>query len=709
MSKAVNLHQELRRGSFDFALLTTYEFDTTFFESFALETFDALAGCSHIVVFTDASTHTSMLHATGARRPRQAGLRYVPTPVACGGVFHPKVFLLASKNLGLLVVGSANLTRAGFSRNAELVNVLRFERTKAEKHLALFQDAFAFLSELARTWPTPTVTQVLEDVAEQCDWLAPVDAGPRRGARIMHNLTRPLWPQLLDAAGPDLQTLSVVSPYFEAEPTILDRIAPQIGSAKLEIFTEGRRTTMTPRWLDHRLVQNRSAEIWVGSYADDGKPQRLHGKAVAMTSNSATLLAFGSANFTSPALLRAADEGNVEVMVVLPGLPKEFDVTALFDPLQSAKPADPDDLCEHPDYDEPRSEVFDFRLVEARIDEESLIVQVEMPAGGAVRWIASVSLEGMEPVVVGLRLTGDGILVGTPGAELLAACSTQVATVQVLAYRDDGTSTTSGLAFLMNLQHAPTGARRRLERRVREAQQNAARFADVLAELLACEDDAPLIRFLLMCNIRLGDESRPSTGRSTRDAWQPGAMRTLGERNVGRFLSVHDAALDFIDRHIRRIRRRARSLNLSGVPAVMHVARSVAEVARAQLERLVIGIEEASKVMSAEVWGKCRENAGQYLARVQELLDCVTGYAQGLSRRVDPGKVRAELAPDLAPFHAIADDLLGIRERLDACTLRVRTPSAIVSAPYFARDLLHEDRFQLWASNVRTQLQSLSS
>jgi hypothetical protein len=62
-------------------------------------------------------------------------------------------------------------------------------------------------------------------------------------------------------------------------------------------------TTMTADWLNHPCIQSGLAEVLLCSYEDEGHQQPLHAKAMIFESGQTRTLVYGSANFTSLALL----------------------------------------------------------------------------------------------------------------------------------------------------------------------------------------------------------------------------------------------------------------------------------------------------------------------------------------------------------------------------------------------------------------------
>lgn len=151
MSARIDLHETLDKKSFGHAVITTFCLDVEFFEGYCLEQLASLQDNNDINVLVDRREYDRLLAGPSSGWPARANVRYLLHPVGAAGRFHPKVFLFASKERGLLVIGSANLTRAGLTQNGELVVAYHFEDGKREQQLGLFQDAFRFLCRIERT------------------------------------------------------------------------------------------------------------------------------------------------------------------------------------------------------------------------------------------------------------------------------------------------------------------------------------------------------------------------------------------------------------------------------------------------------------------------------------------------------------------------------------------------------------------------------
>ena len=123
MLPKVSLLDELRKGGYEASLITTFNAYLPFYEEVVLRRL-VNAGVRHNVLLMDSRQYAASM---ASHPPRLAGRRYTLLPMKVPGAFHPKLIFLAGKNKGLVIVGSHNMTLAGFGFNRELTNVVRIQ------------------------------------------------------------------------------------------------------------------------------------------------------------------------------------------------------------------------------------------------------------------------------------------------------------------------------------------------------------------------------------------------------------------------------------------------------------------------------------------------------------------------------------------------------------------------------------------------------
>ena len=133
MLPKVSLLDELRKGGFEASLITTFNAYLPFYEDVVLRRL-VNAGVRHNVLLMDARQFSVSIEQ---HPPRCAGRSYTLAPISVPGVFHPKLIFLVGKKKGLIIVGSHNMTLAGFGFNRELTNVIRIVPTGDEVGVVL--------------------------------------------------------------------------------------------------------------------------------------------------------------------------------------------------------------------------------------------------------------------------------------------------------------------------------------------------------------------------------------------------------------------------------------------------------------------------------------------------------------------------------------------------------------------------------------------
>ena len=140
----INVLDLLRKSKkYDIALMTTFNFEISFFERNILNKFFD-NGIRKVSLFVDNKEYLKALEETELS---YIGKRYIVTPVEMNSSFHPKVILLLGKNKARLVVGSWNLTTNGYFINNEVGNCFDYDENHPE-YLSMIKDAMNFFLEI---------------------------------------------------------------------------------------------------------------------------------------------------------------------------------------------------------------------------------------------------------------------------------------------------------------------------------------------------------------------------------------------------------------------------------------------------------------------------------------------------------------------------------------------------------------------------------
>ncbi len=662
----VDLHANLNDAPFTHAVILTYTFDTSFFEKYCLERLRAFSDCASITVCLDRATYESALNAPVSARPRNVNLRYLLHPVDVPGVFHPKIVLLTSATRGRLIIGSANFTRPGLTSNAELAAVYDFKKTNQEEFRSLFHSAFQFLWNISTEWPSRNFLSNLQEIARECDWIANPADDKASPAKLLTNVDGPLLEQLAALAGPDIQSAALVAPYFDESPALMEKILTRTGAHGLKIYTQNGRTTLSADWLRHELVKDGTVEVYLCDYSETERNQPLHGKLLALTSPTQTVLAFGSANCTTPALLKTAKQGNVECMVACTLTPQQTRkaLPGLLDPEDHAERiVDPSRLvtADHDDI-ELHISSFPIQIEEAEIEQGQIRIwlsrgpadlvqtaKLEFSGGNYLRFPVNPS---QSPLTVKLTEA----LEERTGRESV-----------ILSLEDCREQQASNRVFVINLQEDTAGRSIRKARYLKDAEQDAVGLLAVLHDLRSGDDEEALRTFLTYCNIPLALGPRPGWRGHARNGPSDDGMRGFGRRNFEMALSLHPLVLDFCDRHVKKLNRHISELRIEGVSNFVHISLAIAGILDAQIARALSGLEASTRV-SPEEWFEFREVCDSYLLRYQTLNRLLWHeYLNELRFRYPTrmAQIQEGFAPELQPLQALSSSILNYRERVE--------------------------------------------
>lgn len=718
MSKRLNLHDALSQYSYDHGVICTYTFDPDFFEKYCLEKLNSLSNNRNLTVIVDRGTYEKLILGPLSGRPEQANIRYLFHPVSVSGVFHPKLFLFADKKKGRLIIGSANFTQQGITSNAELAGCYDYDEEKDTRFGFLFRSAFAFLAKLNSRWPSKALESNLRTIERGAPWLAAEqDEQDESTIKLLDNLDSSLWKQIVSNVEPPVDGLYILSRFFDSDPALLDRVNKDLRPNKIRIFTQNGSTTLTKDYLRHSLVKSKKAEILLCKYPDENNSQSLHAKAIVIEKDNKYAFAFGSANFTSSALLKRAGRGNVEMLLLVRELAAaDFDPQKLFDPNKTAKLLKNEEGLHTASREEkfPSGPAYEIKLFEASF-ENDLHIHADIPETFVSdQLFAKLFLQGDIQKLLLLSSFGDNRY-SAPVAEAIKRHLDEASSiVQIEACRFGATTATSNRLLVTNLKDIQTGKSVRRERHIKEAQQSADQFVGVVNDLINTGDEDALKIFLTYCDIRVIDADRPRFFVSLRPAWDGSVgMKKLGERNLKVFDGLHEAALGFVNRHFTRLRQHLDYGTLNGVSNFMHIFRAMGTVVFMQVNRAVHGLELKTGPMSAEEWAACRNRLGLYYTQFEEMMRFLWGdYLTMMLKEYEYIAVKQRIMPDLDPIREHCSEMLCVRQRIEAAInsrLRVKTLRGELLKPPYYSSILSQERWSKFDNAIKVVLSGIEN
>lgn len=332
---AISLLSELQTGSgFEGCLLTSFSSYLPFVEEVVLPRLRA-AGCHYLVAMIDRTQLAGEL-APLARRPLAAGRKYALLPIGCGGAFHPKLLLLVGPKRARLIVGSHNLTMAGFVQNRELTNIIEIDGPRDREGATALIEAIEFCKAWARDLP-PALLGAFEDFNKLCSpYFGPVQGksavtvvGSRPGGSSLWQRVRNLLPE-------SARRVMVIGPFFDQDLAFLKHLQEDLRPQSLVIGLDPASVKFpgdVKAFPNLRVVDVHDLNRGHGGY--------LHGKAILIESETERVLVTGSANPTASAWLAPPGSRNAEIAVVRKLSTIQFDglgLVELFDhnPIESS-------------------------------------------------------------------------------------------------------------------------------------------------------------------------------------------------------------------------------------------------------------------------------------------------------------------------------------------------------------------------------------
>jgi hypothetical protein len=488
----------------------------------------------------------------------------------------------------------------------------------------------------------------------------------------------------------------------------MEKILSIIPAHKLKIYTQNGRTTLSADWLRHELVNNGMVEVYLTDYSEGELSQPLHGKLFVLESTSGTTIAFGSANCTTPALLKIAKHGNLECLIACTLSPPQVRkaVSRLLDPENKAERVlDPSVLVTATGDDiENCTASALIQIEEAEIEQEQIVVWISR---GSVELAQRVKIEfsGGKYLYLPMKTKTPASLVIGIGEALERRTAREAV---ILSLENSAGKQISNRVFVINLQDDSTGLSVRKARYVKDAEQNTLGLLAVLHDLRSGLDEEALRTFLTYCSIPLMLGPRSQWRSLARDSSKADSgMRGFGPRNFDVALSLHQLVLEFCDRHFKKLERLVSERRVESIPNFLHISLAIAGILDAQMDRALSGLE-AKTVVSQDEWYRFREVCDAYLLRFRDLNKLLwDDFLNKLILRY-PKKVkqiREAFAPELQPLQTLSGSILHYRKRVEELRVakcHLPTYGGAVPTPFqYFNSIFEGTRWEHFAAGIQ--------
>ena len=313
----IKLLSSLKKLPAENCVILTYNLELPFFE-FAL--FEPLYGygCRNTIIISDPQQYQISLE--DAPLLRYAGQRYLlfSGQTSKYGAFHPKLIFLTNNQGGYLSLTSGNLSRAGYTTNWEVVTEFVFDSRHPDPvSWRMFRWAYSTIGKIIRqSDPSGLGEERLDRLWGTTAWLR--DEFPQAEQEsiwVLDNLEIPLLDQIEEIFkridGHPIEKAIIVSPFFDSQSQAFNALLSGLQPKTIQVYTQFIEN-LNAKTL-RNVLRKHSVELLINKLSIS---RRLHAKALLLQTRDSAWLATGSANFTSPALLSIAQQGNTEMLAL---------------------------------------------------------------------------------------------------------------------------------------------------------------------------------------------------------------------------------------------------------------------------------------------------------------------------------------------------------------------------------------------------------
>jgi len=276
-------------------LFTTFKFNHLFFEN---NIFKHFKDKTHPIVLADYSEYQGRMGEI--KTSRYAGRKYYLHYAKCKGVFHPKVFLSVSEKEVTCIIGSNNLTREGYTNNAELVVPMMINLEDPSTNY-LLDDLSDFLECLSERVDSQPHQKILRDIKAR---ITRPKGGRTGNVWLIHSMKRPIMDQILEIINEPIECIEVFAPFYSHDVNFFNKMK-QV-SPRVRLVIQQNKTSIST----DVIRQDNKVSF---SKIDVENDRYMHAKLFTLKTNTHNYFVIGSANFTSNAL---STTDNVEMVVL---------------------------------------------------------------------------------------------------------------------------------------------------------------------------------------------------------------------------------------------------------------------------------------------------------------------------------------------------------------------------------------------------------
>jgi hypothetical protein len=291
MTPRIDPFREIEAARPRWTWATTFHLDIPFVDDHLLR---RLGERTELTILCDASWLSRHLaESRDDRLGRRAGQDYLLHPVAHGRLFHPKTYLLARPEGGVLLVGSGNLDLSGLARGHE--HFIAF-RSEVEAHRPSLAAWARWMQELVEARADRLLLSRFSELRAKCPWLV----APHAEGDFVDNRLRPLLDAFVDRVAGPVRELHLTAPFLDPEGATVAGVMERLQPAQTTLYL-CRGASVDGAVLRASLSRT-GMSVKILRYSES---PFVHAKAIGAVTETGALVLSGSANLSSGALLRA--------------------------------------------------------------------------------------------------------------------------------------------------------------------------------------------------------------------------------------------------------------------------------------------------------------------------------------------------------------------------------------------------------------------
>lgn len=619
MNKNIVDRMFIKNQGYEVAAFCTFGLNLNFFENYLFK-LDGLSNCDSISIFTDSSTYESFTQDLGSYNPRWLNRKYMVSSIKTEGIFHPKIYLMASEKKAQIAIGSANLTREGIASNLEIISL--FEVTdKDRKYSGLLNDCVSFFKDIAKISKSSIAQERIIELEETVCKL--VD-NREDDIKFIHNLDKSLLSQVSDILKDEcIKNIKVISPFYDNKLNVISQLNKDYSNANIEIYLQQNKSNFPVK----EFTKNKQeADV----YVFEGIERYMHGKAVIFQSENKNYLLTGSANFTDSALMKYGGKGNVEVGLL--GTIDDEVVEQLLTPIgiNANKVENAESIRSTLEKDElfNRDNKPVIYYINEVIEEDG-VIYINVDEDIDFKPIKLILYKNNEIIEVEFNKEVDL-------KELDINNYKDIYAVQVSGVDSGNTSLDSNTVWILRLEKTNDNS---LKKKYRRIINNPEELKYILNEILASGNEEDLIRFLMEFDIPLDLILTPSHLKKFFFRESKGNITgDLLEVSYS-LLDISDTRIvfnDFLYKLLNKLYKHYDNIQIEKLPNFMLIFSTIFSMIEFIDNRIYD--ENNGEVITAEKWSEIREYYNMMLKYIKELWRLLNSFRNKFNNVINKGK-----------------------------------------------------------------------